>query len=72
MDWFEIWMRIRIFVLIWVVGLAVLVLSSIIKYRSFIGKVLVNNAWALFNGIMPIVIIIGGILWIIRAVVFRR
>lgn len=67
MDLYEIWLRIRIFVLIWVVGLAVLVLSSIVKYWDFIKTVLANNAWALFNGVMPLVLILAAIVWIIRA-----
>ncbi len=69
MDLYEIWMRIRIFVLIWVIELSILVVSSIVRYWSFIGAVVANNTWALFNGIMPLVICIVTIVIIVRAVI---
>lgn len=65
---FELWMRIRIFVQIWLAGLLFLVAASVIRYHAFLWEVLSNNTIALVNAVMPVIIMAGGIVYLLRSI----
>ncbi len=65
---FELWMRIRIFVQIWLAGLLFLVAASVIRYHAFLGEVLSDNTIALVNAVMPVIIMAGAIVYLLRSI----
>lgn len=64
----SVWDVIKRFLLGWLLTFFILLVVSCVKYHEFIGEVVGNNMWALFNAVMPLVLIIGAILYMIRSV----
>lgn len=60
------WMILRNFMLAWLGVFAVLVVVSCVMYKDAIVNTVSGNLWALFNGLMPIVIMVGVIIYLIR------
>ena len=52
----------------WFAAGGLLVIVSCVKYREFIITAFLNNTWAWINALMPVVIILVGIRYMIRAV----
>ena len=52
----------------WIAAGGLLVIVSCVKYREFIITAFLNNTWAWINALMPVVIILVGIRYMIRAV----
>lgn len=64
----SVWDVIKRFLLGWLLIFFILLVVSCVKYHEFIGETVGNNMWALFNAVMPLVLIIGAILYMIRSV----
>lgn len=58
----------KIFYSGWIAAGGLLVIVSCVKYREFIITAFLNNTWAWINALMPVVIILVGIRYMIRAV----
>ena len=56
----------KYFAILWISIFAVLTIVSCIMYRAAIAAEVSNNIWALINGLMPIVLMIGAIIYMIR------
>lgn len=69
MDYQEItvWTVIKRFILGWMVAGLILVIVSCIKYKEFIVTAFTNNTWACVNAAMPIIIMLLGIGYMIKA-----
>ena len=63
-----VWTVIKRFLFGWIAAGGLLVIASCVKYREFIVTVFLNNTWAWINALMPVVIILVGIRYMIRAV----
>jgi hypothetical protein len=63
------WDIIKRFLIGWGIGLALLIIYSCVKYWDIIIAAVADNTWAWVNAVMPIVIIIGGILYLIKRVI---
>lgn len=61
------WGVIKRFLLGWAVTGVLLVMVSCAIHWDFIVKAFADNTWALFQAVMPIIIILMGILYTIRA-----
>ena len=61
-----VWTVIKRFLFGWIAAGGLLV--SCVKYREFIITAFLNNTWAWINALMPVVIILVGIRYMIRAV----
>lgn len=64
----SVWDVIKRFLCGWFLTFFILLVVSCVKYHEFIGEAVGNNMWALFNAVMPLVLIIGAILYMIRSV----
>lgn len=69
MDYQEItvWTVIKRFIIGWLLAGLVLVIVSCIKYKEFIVTAFTNNTWACVNAAMPIIIMLLGIGYMIKA-----
>lgn len=69
MDYQEItvWTVIKRFILGWLVAGLILVIVSCIKYKEFIVTAFTNNTWACVNAAMPIIIMLLGVGYMIKA-----
>lgn len=63
-----VWTVIKRFLFGWIAAGGLLVIVSCVKYREFIITAFLNNTWAWINALMPVVIILVGIRYMIRAV----
>ena len=54
------------FILAWLGVFTILVVVSCIMYKDAIANTVSNNLWALFNGIMPLILMVGVIIYLIR------
>ena len=61
-----VWTVIKRFLFGWIAAGGLLVIVSCVKYREFIITAFLNNTW--INALMPVVIILVGIRYMIRAV----
>ena len=59
-------MILRNFVLAWLGVFAVLIVISCVMYKDAIVNTVSGNLWALFNGLMPLVLMAGAIIYLIR------
>lgn len=57
----------KYFAIFWLCILVVLTIASCIMYKDEIVNTVANSIWALINALMPIVLMIGGIIYMIRA-----
>lgn len=62
------WDVIKKFLAGWAAALGILVVISCVKYWDFITTAFVNNTWALFNAVMPIVIIVFVLFYMLRSI----
>lgn len=69
MDYQEItvWTVIKRFIFGWLAAGLILVIVSCVKYKEFIITAFMNNTWACVNAAMPIIIILFGIGYMIKA-----
>ena len=63
-----VWTVIKRFLFGWIAAGGLLVIVSCVKYREFIITAFLNNTCAWINELMPVVIILVGIRYMIRAV----
>ena len=63
-----VWTVIKRFLFGWIAAGGLLVIVSCVKYREFIITAFLNNTWAWIIALMPVVIILVGIRYMIRAV----
>ena len=59
-------MILRNFVLAWLGVFAVLIVISCVMYKDAIVNTVSGNLWALFNGLMPLALMAGAIIYLIR------
>lgn len=59
---------IKRFLLGWLAAAVFLVGYSCVKYRAFIAAAFADHMWALFNAVMPLVLIIFVLFYLIRSV----
>ena len=57
----------KYFAIFWLCIFVVLTIASCIMYKDEIVNTVANSIWALINALMPIVLMIGGIIYMIRA-----
>lgn len=62
------WDIIKRFLIGWTVAFGILVLISCVKYWDFITTAFANNALALFNAVMPLILIVYVLFYLIRSV----
>lgn len=67
----SVWDVVKRFLIGWAAAFGVLLIVSFIKYHDFIFTALGNNMWAGIHGIMPLLLILGGILYLLRLLCTR-